>query len=206
MYIAIAGNIGCGKTSFVEKFAKEYGVMPYYEDIDNPYLNDFYNDMKQWSFKLQISFLANKVTQMRAIQKEGICVIQDRTVYEEAMVFVKNLNNMSLMSKRDYKTYLRVYNLILEDICEPELLIYLKSDVSTLISNIKKRGRDFEQNIQPEYLEKLNELYNEWFDNQYTGPKIVIEVDKLDFIEHECDFAKITSLINVKIKELGLKL
>ena len=197
MYIAIAGNIGCGKTSFVEMFSKEYDLMPYYENIDNPYLNDFYSDMKQWSFKLQISFLANKVTQMRSIAKEDMNVIQDRTVFEEAMVFVKNLNNMLLMSKRDYTTYLRIYNLLLEDISKPDLLIYLKSDVPTLVANIKKRGRVFEQNIQHEYLEKLNELYDDWFYNEYKGPKIVINIDELDFIE-------MTSIINSEINKLGL--
>ena len=204
MYIAIAGNIGCGKTSFVEMFSKEYDLMPYYENIDNPYLNDFYSDMKQWSFKLQISFLANKVTQMRSIAKEDMNVIQDRTVFEEAMVFVKNLNNMLLMSKRDYTTYLRIYNLLLEDISKPDLLIYLKSDVPTLVANIKKRGRVFEQNIQHEYLEKLNELYDDWFYNEYKGPKIVINIDELDFIEKEEDFKEMTSIINSEINKLGL--
>ena len=204
MYIAIAGNIGCGKTSFVEMFSKEYNLMPYYENIDNPYLNDFYSDMKQWSFKLQISFLANKVTQMRSIAKEDMNVIQDRTVFEEAMVFVKNLNNMLLMSKRDYTTYLRIYNLLLEDISKPDLLIYLKSDVPTLVANIKKRGRVFEQNIQHEYLEKLNELYDDWFYNEYKGPKIVINIDELDFIEKEEDFKEMTSIINSEINKLGL--
>lgn len=204
MYLAVAGNIGCGKSSLVELLSYHYSLKPYYENIDNPYLNDFYKDMKEWSFKLQISFLANKITQMRSMEQETVSVIQDRTVYEEAMVFVKNLNNMVLLTQRDYATYLRVYNLMLQDVCEPELLIYLKSDVNNLIKQIKKRGRDFEQNIQTEYLEKLNELYDDWINNQYKGNKLIIDINDMDFVDDRADFDTILCLVEEKMTQLGL--
>lgn len=204
MYLAVAGNIGCGKTSLVEMMADRYSLKSYYENIDNPYLNDFYKDMKEWSFKLQICFLANKITQMRSIENEKVSVIQDRTVYEEAMVFVKNLNNMLLLTQRDYATYLRVYDLMLQDVSAPKLLIYLKCDVANLVKQIEKRGRDFEQNIQTEYLEKLNELYDEWITNQYKGEKLIIDVNSMDFVDVKSDFDKICCLVEEKITELGL--
>ena len=206
MYIAVAGNIGCGKTSLVEILAERCGMNPYYESIDNPYLDDFYKDMKEWSFKLQISFLASKIAQMRSINNEQCNVIQDRTVYEEAMVFVKNLNNMLLLSQRDFNTYLKIYDLMLQGVKEPDLVIYLKGDVSMLVSQIKKRGRDYEQNIQTEYLEKLNELYDDWVLNQYEGNKIIIEVNDLDFVDNKEDLEKLLSLLEDKAQELGFSL
>lgn len=206
MYIAVAGNIGCGKTSLVEMLSKHFNIKPYYENIDNPYLNDFYLDMEKWSFKLQMSFLANKITQMRSIEQESTTVIQDRTVYEEAMIFVKNLNNMLLLTPRDYKTYLQIYNLMLQGMAEPQLLIYLKSNVSTLVSQIKKRGRDFEQNIEIEYLTKLNELYNHWAINLYKGEKLIIDIDDIDFVQNKTDFDNVILIIEEKISQLGLSL
>ncbi len=205
MYIAVAGNIGCGKTTLVEMLSEKYGWKPYYENIDNPYLDDFYKDMKLWSFKLQISFMANKVVQMRDIAKENISVIQDRTIFEEAMVFVKNLHNMTLLTYRDYKTYIKIYNLLIEEVKHPDLLIFLKADVSRLISQINKRGRAFEQNIQTEYLQKLNELYLDWIENIYEGEKLIIDIDKLDFVDNASDNQKIVEIIESKIKTLGLK-
>lgn len=206
MYISVSGNIGCGKSSLVEMLSNHYDLKPYYENIDNPYLNDFYNDMKEWSFKLQISFLANKITQLRSIANETVGVVQDRTVYEEAMVFVKNLNNMVLLSQRDYTTYLRVYELMLQNVCEPQLLIYLKSDVATLVRQIAKRNRAYEQNIKLEYLEKLNDLYDDWIVNQYKGEKLIIDIKDLDFVENRVDFDKILCLVEGKMTQLGLTL
>ena len=204
MYIAVAGNIGSGKTSLVEMLSEHYSMKPYYESIDNPYLDDFYKDMKEWSFKLQISFLSNKIAQMRSIESESSGVIQDRTVYEEAMVFVKNLKNMLLLSQRDYSTYLSIYELMLQGVKAPELVIYLKGDVDMMVHQIKKRGRGFEQNIQTEYLEKLNELYNDWITNQYTGEKLIIDVNNLDFVDNKADFEKILVLVEEKVSQLGL--
>lgn len=204
MYIAVAGNIGCGKTSLVEMLSIHYNIKPYYEDIGNPYLNDFYQDMERWSFKLQICFLANKITQMRAIEQEFTSVIQDRTVYEEAMIFVKNLKNMLLLTPRDYDAYLQIYNLLLQGAPKPQLLIYLKSNVDTLIKQIKKRGRSFEQNIQPEYLLKLNELYDNWAMHSYEGEKLVIEIDEIDFVQNKTDLCSIIRLIDEKITQLNI--
>lgn len=204
MYIAVAGNIGCGKTSLVGMLAEHYGMKPYYESIDNPYLDDFYKNMKGWSFQLQISFLASKIAQIRFIGEEQQGVIQDRTVYEEAMVFVKNLNNMHLLSQRDYLTYSTIYDLMLGGVESPELIVYLKGDVNMLINQIKKRGRDFEQNIKAEYLEKLNELYDDWIINQYEGAKLIIDVNNLDFVDNKADFEKVLSLVEEEIERLGL--
>lgn len=206
MYIAVSGNIGCGKSSLVEMLSNHYGLKPYYENIDNPYLNDFYNDMREWSFKLQISFLANKIGQLRSIASESTGVVQDRTVYEEAIVFVKNLNNMALLSQRDYDTYLKLYHLLLQNVSEPQLLIYLKSDVPNLVRQIEKRGRDYEQNIKIEYLEKLNELYDNWITNQYGGAKLIIDIKGLDFVGKQADFDSVLKLIEEKIAQLGLTL
>ncbi len=205
MYIAVAGNIGCGKTTLVEKLTQRYGWKPFYENINNPYLDDFYKDMITWSFKLQIGFLANKVTQMRQMSEESCTVIQDRTVYEEAEVFVRNLRNMALMSERDYQTYMRVYNLMVEKKTRPDLLIYLRGSVESLVGQIKKRGREYEQNIQTDYLESLNELYNNWIENNYDGNKLTIDIDNLDFVGSEDDFMLLIELIEKKLSSLGIE-
>lgn len=201
-HFAVAGNIGSGKTTLVEKLAQHYAWKPYYELIENPYLDDFYKDMRSWAFHLQVCFLSNKFSQLKGIAAESGPVIQDRTVYEEALVFVKNLQNMMLLSPRDYQTYLDIYNNLEPDKYRPDLLIYLKGSVDKLVSQIHKRGRIFEQNIEPDYIERLNRLYDDWVENHYPGEVLVIDVNEMDFVENDADFLKITALVDEKIARM----
>ena len=182
MYIAVSGNIGSGKTSLVEILSSRLNIAPYYENIDNPYLEDFYDDMSRWSFNLQISFLANKIEQLNDITHRSKDVIQDRTIYEEAYIFVANLKEMGLLSGRDHNTYLDIFNLMVRNIPMPDVIIYLKASVPTLLGQIYKRGRAYEMRIEPDYLNSLNILYENWITNIYKGKVIVIDIDKDDFI------------------------
>lgn len=191
MFVAVAGNIGSGKTSLTELLAARYGWKPYYEDIDNPYLDDFYQNMERWSFNLQISFLSKKIAQLQRISGERRSVIQDRTIYEEALVFVRNLHDMLLMSQRDYNTYLRLFELIIKKVKQPDLLIYLKADTATLKRQIVRRGRSYEQGIDTEYLNRLNNLYNDWVGHQYKGRVLVFDIDRMNFIDNPSDLQQI---------------
>ncbi|MEG1634065.1 MAG: deoxynucleoside kinase [Rikenellaceae bacterium] len=182
MYIAVSGNIGSGKTSLVEMLSERLNVKPYFEQIDNPYLDDFYRDMNRWAFNLQICFLGKKIQQLFDIVECKEDIIQDRTIYEEAYVFVANLNDMGLISHRDYDTYINIFNLLADKVPKPDVVIYLKASVPILLSQIYKRGRDYEMSIQPEYLERLNMLYEQWINKIYDGKVITIEVDNNDFI------------------------
>lgn len=182
MYIAVSGNIGSGKTSLVEILSERLGVKPYFEQIDNPYLDDFYRDMNRWAFNLQICFLGKKIQQLFEITECKENIIQDRTIFEEAYIFVANLNNMGLISHRDYETYINIFNLLSGKIPKPDVVIYLKASVPTLLSQIYKRGREYEMSIQPEYLESLNTLYERWINDIYDGEVITIEIDSQDFI------------------------
>ncbi|MFI3322295.1 MAG: deoxynucleoside kinase [Rikenellaceae bacterium] len=182
MYIAVSGNIGSGKTTLVEILSKRLNLTPYYESIDNPYLDDFYRDMNRWAFHLQMSFLGKKIEQLLEITASESDIIQDRTIYEEAYIFVENLKSMCLISTRDYATYMKVFNLISEKIARPDVVIYLKASVDTLMSQIFKRGREYELNIERSYLEKLNGLYDNWIHNIYEGTVIEIDVDSYDFV------------------------
>ena len=161
MYIAIAGNIGCGKTSLTKILSERTGAKAYFEESDNPYIGDFYDDMNRWSFNLQI---------------------QDRTIYEDAYIFAANLHESGLMTTRDYNTYLKIFDLATGLIARPDLLIYLKASVPTLIHQIRKRGRAYEMSIQEEYLERLNRKYEEWIGRNYDGEILTIDVDHTDFI------------------------
>ena len=200
MRIAIAGNIGAGKTSLTKQLSKSLSYKPYYEDvIANPYLDDFYNHMERWSFNLQIYFLNSRFRQIKDIQRKGINVIQDRTIYEDSNIFAPNLHAMGLMTNRDFENYKSLFSLMEEDVAAPDLLIYLRSSIPNLVSQIHKRGRDYENSISIDYLSRLNERYEAWIHNYKKGSLLIIDIDDLDFVENKKDLNKIISLIDKKI-------
>ncbi|MCC8035866.1 MAG: deoxynucleoside kinase [Rikenellaceae bacterium] len=182
LYIAVAGNIGSGKTSLTQLLSERCNARVYAEDINNPYLGDFYEDMNRWAFNLQIYFLGSRIRQAVEILSISEDLIQDRTVYEDAHIFAANLHEMGLMSSRDYDSYMRIFEIAAHLIPVPDLLIYLKASVPTLINQIRKRGRDYEMSIEEGYLCRLNEKYDNWIENIYTGEVITIDMDTEDFI------------------------
>src|SRR6056297_1971227 len=195
MHIAIAGNIGSGKTTLAGLLAKHYGWEAHYEKVDdNPYLNDFYEDMQRWSFNLQIYFLNSR--------KSGKTVIQDRTIYEDAYIFAPNLHSMGLMSTRDFENYFTLFNLMTSLVEPPELLIYLKASVPTLVNQIQKRGREYENNIRLDYLKKLNERYESWIQAYNLGKLVVVDVDNINFSENKEDLRKVIDKIDAEIHGL----
>lgn len=203
MYIAIAGNIGSGKTTLTRMLTERYQAKAYYEESDNPYIGDFYNDMNRWSFNLQISFLGSRIQQTMEMldgSRSGI-IFQDRTIYEDAHIFAGNLHEMGLMTSRDIETYMKIFRLITSLIPAPDLLIYLKADVPTLISQIRKRGREYEMNIDEAYLRRLNDKYNHWIDHIYEGDMLLIDKDHEDFVSDPAVFERICA----RIDALGAK-
>lgn len=184
MYIAIAGNIGSGKTTLTQMLTARYGARAYFEEGNNPYIDDFYNDMNRWAFNLQIYFLGSRIQQtMDMLHDAPGDVFQDRTIYEDACIFADNLHKMGLMASRDFDTYMKIYRLITSLIPRPDLLIYLKASVPTLIQQIRRRGRAYEMNIDELYLKRLNERYDYWIENLYDGEVLVIDKDHEDFVD-----------------------
>ncbi|MGI9650824.1 deoxynucleoside kinase [Chryseobacterium sp. RLHN22] len=203
MHIAVTGNIGAGKTTLTRMLAKHYGWDAQFEDVDhNPYLEDFYADMSKWSFALQIYFLGSRFRQVKEIRESGRNIIQDRTIYEDAHIFAENLNDMKLLSDRDFKNYASLFDLMKSFVSAPDLLIYLKSDVPNLVKKIYKRGREYEASISIEYLSKLNKKYEKWISNYTEGKLLIIEVDDLDFVEKPEDFGLILEKIETELNGL----
>ena len=201
MHIAIAGNIGAGKTSLTELLAKHYNWEPHYEDvIDNPYLDDFYNHMERWSFNLQVYFLKSRFEQLLSFRENNKTVIQDRTIYEDAHIFAPNLNAMGLMNQRDFKNYKGIFELMESLIQGPDLLIYLRSSIPNLVNKIHKRGREYESSISIDYLSRLNERYEAWISSYEASKLIIIDVDSLDFVDNKEDLSKVINIIDNKLK------
>jgi deoxyadenosine/deoxycytidine kinase len=198
-HIAIAGNIGAGKTTLAGMLARHYRWTPQFENAEgNPYIVDFYEDMTRWSFHLQIHFLNSRLGQLLEIKRSNTTVIQDRTIYEDAYIFAPNLYQMGLMTKRDYESYSSIFENLKKLVEPPDLLIYLKAGVPKLVDQIQKRGREYEENIRLDYLKRLNNLYNAWIDNyeQREDNLLIVNVDKLDFEERKDDFAQVVSDID----------
>lgn len=202
-YVAIAGNIGAGKTTLCEQLGKHFNWEVHYESTDNnPYLSDFYTDMKRWSFNLQVYFLNNRYRQILDILNGNKTVIQDRTIYEDAYIFAPNLRDMGLMTKRDFDNYFDLFELMTSQIKAPDLLIYLKASIPTLVDHIQSRGRDYEGSMSLDYLKRLNERYEEWIDNYNHGRLLVINADEIDFFNRPEDLGKVIN--NVSGELLGL--
>lgn len=199
-HIAVAGNIGAGKTTLTEMLSKHYRWIPQFEDVDhNPYLFDFYEDMPRWSFNLQIYFLNGRLNQLLDIQRGTETVIQDRTIYEDAHIFAPNLHEMGLMSKRDFDNYFGFFETLKSMVQPPDLLIYLKASVPTLVAQIQKRGREYEENIRLDYLKRLNDYYNKWIDHYKEGQLLVIDIDKNKFPENEEHLGEIIRKIDSQL-------
>ncbi len=203
MHIAIAGNIGSGKTTLTGLLSKNFGWEPHYEDVDtNPYLNSFYEDMQRWSFNLQIYFLNSRFRQIVEIRNSGKTVVQDRTIYEDAYIFAPNLHYMNLMTTRDFENYFSLFELMSSFIQPPDLLIYLRASVPTLVKQIQKRGREYEEAIRLDYLKKLNERYENWIQNYKLGKLLIFEVDNINIQDNPEDLAMIIEKVNAQLHGL----
>ncbi len=203
MHIAIAGNIGSGKTTLSGLLAKHFGWQPHYEDVEtNPYLPSFYEDMQRWSFNLQVYFLNSRFRQIIEIRSSGKTVVQDRTIYEDAYIFAPNLHAMNLMTSRDFDNYSSLFELMSTFVKPPDLLIYLRASVPTLVSQIQKRGRDYENSIRIDYLKSLNDRYESWISKYNLGKLLIVEVDNINFSEKPEDLAGVIEKINAEINGL----
>ncbi len=201
VFIAVAGNIGAGKSSLTHLLSLRYGWKPFFESVeDNPYLNDFYADMKRWSFNLQVYFLSNRFRSHKSITEGPDSVLLDRAIYEDAEIFARNLYEIGKMDQRDYENYVALYEVMTEYLRPPDLLIYLRANVDTLMKQISLRGRNFEQSIKREYLEQLNKHYESWIARYKKGPLLVIESDEIDFVNKHEDLEKIVGMIEKKLK------
>lgn len=202
MHLAIAGNIGSGKTTLTRVLAKHYGWKALFEDVENnPYLQSFYDDMQRWSFNLQVYFLNSRFRQVVEIRRSGQNVIQDRSIYEDAYIFAPNLHSMNLMSTRDFENYISLFELMSSFLQAPDLLIYLRASVPTLVEQIQKRGRDYEESIRIDYLKLLNERYETWINNYKLGKLLFINVDSMDFTNPE-DISVVIEKIDAEINGL----
>lgn len=202
MHIAIAGNIGSGKTTLTRLLAKHFGWKPHFEEVDNnPYLESFYDDMQRWSFNLQVFFLNSRLRQVLDIRKSGEDIVQDRTIYEDAYIFAANLYDMGLMETRDYETYQSLFEQMTSFIQAPDLLIYLRASVPTLVKQIQKRNRDYEQSIRLDYLKALNKRYENWISNYNKGKLLVIDSDNIE-LENPEDLSTIIDDINASLNGL----
>ena len=203
MHIAVAGHIGSGKTTLTTLLSKHYKWEPHYEDVDdNPYLNDFYQDMQRWSFNLQIYFLNSRFNQILDIRKSGKEVIQDRTIYEDAYIFAPNLHSMGLMTTRDFENYFTLFNLVSSLIEPPDLLIYLRASIPTLVNQIQIRGRKYENTIRLDYLKRLNERYEAWVDSYNLGKLLIVDADNHDFPNNPEDLSTVIDKINAELHGL----
>ncbi len=203
MHIAVAGNIGAGKTTLTRFLAKQFRWEPHYEDVvANPYLDDFYHQMERWSFNLQIYFLNSRFRQVLQIRESGKNIIQDRTIYEDAHIFAPNLHAMGLMANRDFENYSDLFELMQGLVGPPDLLIYLRSSIPNLVSQIHKRGRDYENTISIDYLSRLNERYEAWIHTYDKGKLLIIDVDNIDFVNNPEDLGDIINRINAEINGL----
>lgn len=199
MHIAIAGNIGSGKTTLTKLLAARYGWTPRFETVDNnPYLEDFYHDMNRWSFNLQVYFLNKRFKEVVEISKSTDTIIQDRTIYEDACIFAPNLHDQGYMSDRDFKNYTDLFNLMMSLVKKPQLMIYIRSSIPTLVKHIEKRGRDYEKSIRIDYLTGLQKRYDDWL-STYDGELITIDGDKINFEDSKEDFRKITDMIDASL-------
>jgi deoxyadenosine/deoxycytidine kinase len=203
MHIAVAGNIGSGKTTLTSLLSRHYKWEPHYEDVDeNPYLNDFYQDMQRWSFNLQIYFLNSRFNQILDIQKSGKDVIQDRTIYEDAYIFAPNLHSMGLMSTRDFENYFALFNMISSLIDPPNLIIYLRASIPTLVNQIQNRGRKYESSIRLDYLKRLNERYEAWVESYKLGKMLIVDADNYNFPDSAEDLSVVIDKINAELHGL----
>jgi deoxyadenosine/deoxycytidine kinase len=203
MHVAIAGNIGAGKTTLTKLLAKHYRWEPHYESVDeNPYLDDFYGAMERWSFNLQVYFLNSRFRQILEIRESGKNIIQDRTIYEDARIFAPNLYAMGLMPNRDFNNYESLFELMEKLVTPPDLLIYLRASIPTLVGQIHKRGRDYENSISIDYLSRLNERYEAWITKYKKGKLLIIDVDNLDFVDNPEDLGSVIDKIDAQINGL----
>ncbi|MFN5222658.1 MAG: deoxynucleoside kinase [Bacteroidota bacterium] len=203
MHIAIAGNIGSGKTTLTTLLSKQFKWEPHYEDVDdNPYLNDFYEDMQRWSFNLQIYFLNSRFNQVARIMKSGKTIIQDRTIYEDAYIFAPNLHAMGLMTTRDFNNYQDLFKLMTEFIKPPDLLVYLRGSVPSLVRQIEKRGRAYENSIRIDYLKRLNERYEAWISGYEHGKMLVVDIDEINFADNPEHLGMIVNRVNAELNGL----
>ncbi len=203
MHVAIAGNIGAGKTTLTKLLAKHFRWEPHYESVaENPYLDDFYGEMERWSFNLQVYFLNSRFRQILEIRESGKNIIQDRTIYEDARIFAPNLHAMGLMTNRDYNNYDSLFDLMERLVSPPDLLIYLRASIPTLVGQIHKRGRDYENSISIDYLSRLNERYEAWITKYNKGKLLIIDVDHLNFVDNQEDLGSIIDKIDAQINGL----